>query len=81
MAMTTLKDLRLQAGLSVQEVSTKADIALRSIYRYERENRCPASIHAAKLAKLYNVPADVILSLFADKPAALPGTELPKGAA
>lgn len=76
-----LAQLRLAAGLTQEKVARELGISL-SAYRYwERGAVTPMSNKISKLAKLYNVSADVILSLFTDKPAAIPGTELPKGAA
>ena len=76
-----LAQLRLAAGLTQEKVARELGISL-SAYRYwERGAVTPMSNKISKLAKLYNVSADVILALFTDKPAALPGTELPKGAA
>lgn len=68
--MTTLKGLRKSAGLSVQEAAKRSGVPLRNLYRYEQECSTPSAQYIAPLAKLYNVPAETILSLFADKKAA-----------
>ena len=76
-----LTELRRRRGLSRQIAATEAGISLSTLQRWEKGITSPQVSDINALAKLYNVSADVILSLFADKPTPLPGTELPKGAA
>jgi len=65
-----LAQLRLAAGLTQEKVARELGISL-SAYRYwERGAVTPMSNKIGALAKLYNVPAETILSLFADKKAA-----------
>ena len=78
MSLTTLREA---AKLTRQQVAHELQCSISAVQSWERGINVPTATKAAKLAKLYNVSADVILALFTDKPAALPGTELPKGAA
>ena len=66
----SLFTLREAAKLTRQQVAHELQCSISAIQSWERGINVPTATKAAKLAKLYNVPAETILSLFADKKAA-----------
>lgn len=58
-----LKQLRMESGLKLREISEALNITIRSIIRYEEGSREPSIDIILKLCKLYNVSADYLLGI------------------
>lgn len=63
-----LRELRVRAGLTQEDVAAKAGVRSQSIYRYEAGEHVPRSEVVMRLAKLFGVHPEYILQ--GDPPAA-----------
>lgn len=59
--VTTLKDLREQAGLSVKEVAKILGVAAQTLYRYEQGTRRISLEQVLRLVEAYDVPAEEVI--------------------
>lgn len=59
--VTTLKDLREQAGLSVKEVAQKLNVTEMSVYRYEANKRHLDIEQVLELSSLYDCSTEEII--------------------
>ena len=68
MTALRLKELRLEAGFTMQEVAKKIDLKSRGTYSdIEHGKNILTSINALKLANLYNVSLDYLYGLTNNK--------------
>ena len=58
-----IKNLRNERGFTQKEIAQKLNIAERVYQRYENNEAKPNINIIIKLAKLYNISADVILGI------------------
>lgn len=58
----TLRELRKSAGISVVEVANVLGIEAQTVYRYEQGTRQIRIDQVMKLAKLYDCPAEEVIS-------------------
>ncbi len=63
MTSNNIKVARINAGLSVDEISRKLDITPQAYYNYEKGNREPSSDTLIKLSLILNVSVDYLLGV------------------
>ena len=59
--VTTLKDLREQAGLSVKEVAKLLGVETQTLYRYEQGTRRISLEQVLRLAEAYDTSAEEVI--------------------
>ena len=59
--VTTLKDLREQAGLSVKEVAKLLGVEAQTLYRYEQGTRRISLEQVLRLAEVYDTSAEEVI--------------------
>jgi len=63
-----LKNLRVQNKLTQQQVADKINISQRAYAFYETGDREPSIETLIKMAKIYNVPIDVLVGRYQEFP-------------
>lgn len=66
--MNTIKELRLQQGLSQAQVAKKLGLTQQSYSRYEIEGVTPSAEILSKIADYYNVTVDYLLGRKNEEP-------------
>ena len=59
--VTTLKDLREQAGLSVKEVAKLLGVTTQTLYRYEQGTRRISLEQVLRLAEAYDTSTEEVI--------------------
>lgn len=56
-----LREYRLQAGLTMQQLADKIDVQYLSIYRWETGKRSPALVHVVAIAEALDISLPELL--------------------
>ena len=58
-----LREYRLQAGLTMQQLADKINVKYLSIYRWETGKRSPALVHVVAMAEALNISLSELLGI------------------
>ena len=58
-----LREYRLQAGLTMQQLADKINVKYLSIYRWETGKRSPALVHVVAIAEALNISLPELLGI------------------
>ena len=58
-----LRECRLQAGLTIQQLADKINVKYLSIYRWETDKRSPALVHVVAIAEALGMSLPELLGI------------------